>query len=601
MTEGNSDTRSLIQVLVDKGTLPSFDLPLDVAVFEAQRISKKSFSVISDHSVPKSLSSALNTWTPNRKHVIEKTDYKISGILVPYVDKFESNDIQETRQINAERRKDRFAWWLSEPGNRKYIHVCVECRHVLESDLIETYLDTYQRGILSGESPCPTCDNKEINPERYPSGTTFISLQWIQPPGYGPAMDDSGRKPMKKSGGYSSSNRSGFGQRTIWPIQYSEDDTETPLTTENGIKITSSKEVSKLRQIVGRDIIPDQYNPDEPVSSTTGFSICESCGIFNPNGSHSRPYPFGKELYHDTTIIYSNNERKQCSGSPISLLLGRSFTSTILSLKIPLGEFLIDPIASGDSRSFKNLENAGFTLGRVLIDELCQKNSFNIDEFDCDVRISGEQGSDTEKIRYLEIFFFENTSGGSGNLPHIHKSLLNLLNPKSSSETKSIEDRLSGKKCLIMVPDEKKNGRYSSAQHPCNKACNGCLLDYRNSNFAHRLDRELSWHLWRFIKYGCSDFDDKSLFNHEQYLIKIKNYIENKSITEHLQITPNRVNDKIISAEIQNQDNDENITVQIISPLRNTPPAENGLFSFSSDDIKFTLDDILNQIVDELD
>ena len=83
MTEGNSDSRSLIQVLVKKGTLPSFDLPLDVAVFEAQRISKKSFSVISDHSVAKSLSSALNNWTPNRKHVIEKTDYKISGILVP--------------------------------------------------------------------------------------------------------------------------------------------------------------------------------------------------------------------------------------------------------------------------------------------------------------------------------------------------------------------------------------------------------------------------------------------------------------------------------------------------------------------------------------
>ena len=38
-----------------------------------------------------------------------------------------------------------FAWWLSQPGNRKYIHVCVECRHVLESDLIETDLDPYQR------------------------------------------------------------------------------------------------------------------------------------------------------------------------------------------------------------------------------------------------------------------------------------------------------------------------------------------------------------------------------------------------------------------------------------------------------------------------
>ena len=104
-----------------------------------------------------------------------------------------------------------------------------------------------------------------------------------------------------------------------------------------------------------------------------------------------------------------------------------------------------------------------------------------------------------------------------------------------------------------------------------------------------------------FIKYGRSDFDNKSLFNHEQYLIKIKNYIENKSITKHLQISPNRVNNKIISAGIQNQDNDEKITVKIISPLRNAPPAENGLFTYSSDEIKFTLDEILNQIVDELD
>ena len=108
------------------------------------------------------------------------------------------------------------------------------------------------------------------------------------------------------------------------------------------------------------------------------------------------------------------------------------------------------------------------------------KNSLNIDEFDCDIRISGEQGLDAENKISRDILF-ENTSGGSGNLSHIHESLLNILGPESSSETESIEDRLSGKKCLIMVPNEKNNGRYSPAQHPCNKACNGCLLDYRNS------------------------------------------------------------------------------------------------------------------------
>ena len=115
-----------------------------------------------------------------------------------------------------------------------------------------------------------------------------------------------------------------------WPIQYSEDDTEAPFTTENGIKITSSKDVSKLRQIVGRDIIPDQYNLMNQFLPLQVFQYVNHVE-FLILMSHSRPYPFGTALYHNNTINYSDNERKQCSGSSISLLLGRSLL-TILSL-----------------------------------------------------------------------------------------------------------------------------------------------------------------------------------------------------------------------------------------------------------------------------
>ena len=92
MTENNNDDRSLIETLVYEGVLPSFDLPTDVALFEAQKMGKAFGKIVAEHSVSKSLSSALNAWTPNRKLVIEKTEYKISGILIPFAEIPENDD-----------------------------------------------------------------------------------------------------------------------------------------------------------------------------------------------------------------------------------------------------------------------------------------------------------------------------------------------------------------------------------------------------------------------------------------------------------------------------------------------------------------------------
>lgn len=597
MTENNNDDRSLIETLVYEGVLPSFDLPTDVALFEAQKIGKTFGKIVAEHSVSKSLSSALNTWTPNRKLVIEKTEYKISGILIPFAEIPENDDSltpsqQDERKALA--KKDRFEWWLRKPGNLKYIHVCTSCRHVLSSDSSPSELDDNEKAILEGEKSCPICNS-------IVDDSTFVSLPWIQPPGYGPAMDASGRHPDPKSQGGTPSTRSGLGERTIWPMQYSNDDSTTLIPFSNGVIVSSSDEVSRLRQMVAKDIVPEDPDPDVSVLETTGFSICESCGSFNPRGSHPRPYPFSKTLYNDDTVNFTPDTIKSCSGISTHLVLGRSFSSTILSLRIPLGGILIDPIAQADQRSFRNLQKAAFTLGRVLIDELCQFNSFNIDEFDCDVRLYRKPGGDTEHDRFLEVFFFENTSGGSGNLFHINESMVELLNGQFSALETSIEDRLSGNKCLIMVPNEGNNGKYSASAHPCNKACNGCLLDYRNSNFEHRLDRELAWHLWRFVRHDSLNVDDGSILNLEQYLIKIKNYIENKPSTQHLDITPNKVNDKIISVNITDRENNIQEIVKIRSPLLNDDDDDDEVMTFSSDQVRFDLEDVMDEIIDAFD
>ena len=114
MAEECEDNRGLIELLVESGKLPSFDLPVDVVCFESQYQGKK-FTISSRHSMSQSLSSAMGQWLPGRRLAVEKTIYEIYGMLVPYVPSDEDETINDGNKLN------RFNYFMNQPENEKFL------------------------------------------------------------------------------------------------------------------------------------------------------------------------------------------------------------------------------------------------------------------------------------------------------------------------------------------------------------------------------------------------------------------------------------------------------------------------------------------------
>ena len=76
MADEFEDSRGLIELLVESGKLPSFDLPVDVVCFESQYKTRK-FTNSRRHAMSQSLSSAMGQWLPGRRLVVEKIIYEI--------------------------------------------------------------------------------------------------------------------------------------------------------------------------------------------------------------------------------------------------------------------------------------------------------------------------------------------------------------------------------------------------------------------------------------------------------------------------------------------------------------------------------------------
>ena len=166
MVEEFEDSRGLIELLVESGNLPSFDLPVDVVCFESQ-YSTNPFSTSRQHSTSQPLSSAMGQFLPGRRLVVEKTIYEIYGLLVPYVPSDENETINDRNKLN------RFNYFMSQPGNEKFLVLCGICNHVLENnDQPISNLGPEQKKIAVEGGQCPTCNSKN----------EFLELRWIKPP-----------------------------------------------------------------------------------------------------------------------------------------------------------------------------------------------------------------------------------------------------------------------------------------------------------------------------------------------------------------------------------------------------------------------------------
>ena len=259
-----------------------------------------------------------------------------------------------------------------------------------------------------------------------------------------------------------------------------------------------------------------------------------------------------------------------------------------------------------ENRRIKSsFEMAGFTLGRVIIDEVCKNYRLKEDEFDCDVRFN-RINDETN----LEIFFFETSDGGSGNLEIFWPFILGMFAEdqyiQSSPQMKgfelgsalvcrSVEDRLNGSSCKVLVPNEDgKFVKYKS--YACEKACNGCLLDYRNSASERRLHREKAYHLFLYMQGRLDDLQDPSKLNLSSALIQFSNRIREE---EDWNVSPEMENEKLVRVKITN-DLDELVVVEAVSDLVN-PAEELDIERFAFDRLIRNPDPVLEELEELFD
>ena len=76
---------------------------------------------------------------------------------------------------------------------------------------------------------------------------------------------------------------------------------------------------------------------------------------------------------------------------------------------------------------------------------------------------------------------------------------------------------------MLLPNEDRKFDKYES--FACENACNGCLLDYRNSARERRLHREKAYHLFLYMQGRLDDLQNPSKLNLSSALIQFSNRI----------------------------------------------------------------------------
>ena len=273
-----------------------------------------------------------------------------------------------------------------------------------------------------------------------------------------------------------------------------------------------------------------------------GYNVCTKCGFVNmkadtPN-AHNRPYAIERtkvehfvrqkkrkeieakqkqvdeeheeerkaELQLELTVLQSNAENdiqseikalwwsdgspgeamQTCTGAFTSeendtnLCFGMTFRTDIFLLRIEIKP----PIThEADLRPF----DAAFrAIKEALITEATEELELVNREISGNLRdvVVGDE-STGQTTRYMDLYLFDNASGGAGLVREItSENLENILN--------RVKTRLSGEKCV---------------DGPCSRVCIGCLLDFRNQMESDRLDRQLGYQILSYLS-GDSDTVD---------------------------------------------------------------------------------------------
>ena len=494
MAEG--DNNQLLNHLLRKGVTPSFSFPLDCAVFEVKGMSNWKTKIWA--STQQDLRVALSEFSPKKIIMINKVEYEIGGLyfVMPPTNLGYPYDVDYAKHILDEENRDKYLKWYNYCDNEGcgWVHRDTEKK-------CETVI-------------CPVCQESDDDGQG-----TIRSKRFIQPEGFAPILVPWWKD--KPQDGRNDKIRSREREMKA-KIPGKERDTEAvgrvdlpaPLLDETEDGLEKVNGISKVKNFPYKARLEMRGSTTEGMNSgiqmiqvNTGFNgvgyyICEKCGMVEPgaatsfSNNHHRPYAI--HLDNKNSSAKSKEEAKQgCKGSPVggpvgataeTLYLGMIFNSDIVTFRFKISDPLQDADVLVVSREFNS---ALVAIKEALITEVQSHFKYVNREIGGGVRKFAIRKPNSDNEYFVEIFLYDQVSGGAGLVTEIKNNLDSL-----SDIFSKIEYRLSGKKCT--------NGK------GCDKACVGCLLDFRNSREHRMIDRIQGMRLLEYLKTGNAPVADWS-------------------------------------------------------------------------------------------
>ena len=444
------ENQTLIKYLLTEALLPSFAFPLHVTTFGVLgRSPRGRWTETYTPSVP--VRQALSQYTPGRKIVVDKKEYQSAGLYVPFPSDYEQPFQEEIEDIDR---------WV--------VH-CSECG-AFESFEAQPELDLHE------------CTNHEC-------GATNNVLPMYTPKGFAPIVKNGRNSKVINSKADEMFHPS---SDVMLPMSVRYDQCEGTRVGEHGYLINQrDEEFYMVNNGPTFDWVDDegetQDGEEEHGVDGRGWTFCSACGSSMDmnnragNGRHYKVYP---------RITYSMNGEDvtvphTCSvDEPVRLSLGYRFTTDSVTLRVPL---LMDVIRSDDISANGVLFSAAMSAKEALLNAIFRGNIPDLDldssEVDGHFRILWSddaefwsQFSEDQQLGYvLEIFLFDNASGGAGFAERIGHSMDQVLD-------RAIE------MCIENCD--------------CDTSCHRCLRSYQNRYHHKSLNRHLGGSLLNYIAYG---------------------------------------------------------------------------------------------------
>ena len=473
-----SNEDNLLNYLLRKGLTPSFSFPLQVANFVVE--GKQDWRRKVWASTSQDLKVALSEYTPGKVLMIDGVEYEVNGLHFS----FPPDPVDRAKHV-FEDGSLKYYTWCSTDGCG-WVH-----KNVTSASNVEK---------------CPICERTEnINHSRY-----------IEPEGFAPLIAPYGSDdeiinkpsnlggPLHKAPPPRNNSSSGSTGKVEMP---------SPLLDEEDIDM---QPVEEIHEYLGGNygLITMYSSPPSTIDKSgielilvnsgynkRGYFICQNCGraevekpheIIKAEG-HLRPYAIS--LPKTASDNQNALARDFCKGHPYKehepdegespqwtpIMLGMVFHSDMISFRFKIQKpFKMD----AEMRSSKAFNGGLLAIKEALITELQSKMNYVNREIGGGIRKFAKQAdSDSPREDYVDIFLFDQVSGGAGLVTSLKDSpeILPLI-------MESVESRLSGDSCL----DSK----------GCDRACIGCLLDFRNKGEHSLIHRKYGLSILSYLKGG---------------------------------------------------------------------------------------------------